>query len=110
MLIKRIRTRTRPSTDIPWVWTDDETNQAIVDTTNLEQSLVESGVISSISVNVSEDGLTHVKEYSFSSIVNLVSYKRQTVELDASTGYLTNELQHFANNGITFTTAYVFER
>jgi len=110
MLIKRIRTRTRPSTDISWGWSDDETNQILVQTTNLEYSLVQSGVISSISNIISEDGLTHRKEYTFSSIENLVSYERQTVELDASTGYLTNYLQHLANNGITFTAAYVFER
>ena len=109
MLIKRIRTKIRPNTTISWSWTDDVLNEIIRQNDDLEYSLVQSGVISSISNIISEDGLTHRKEYTFSSIENLVSCEKQMVDLDASTGCLANYLQHYLDNGITYTTSYVFE-
>jgi hypothetical protein len=110
MLIKRTRTKTRLSTDIAWEWTDDFQNEIIQQVKHLEESLIDSGVISSISSNISDDGLTHIKEHVFSSIENLVYFEKQTLDLDVSTGNLTNFLQHNSNHNITFTAAYVFEQ
>ena len=108
MLIKRIRTKTRPSTDISWEWADDS-NSALAEINALQQSMIESGLIHFITGSSSEDGLTHTQEMHFTSIENYVNYEKQYIDLSYNNGEFFNSCKYLLDNGITHTASYIFE-
>jgi hypothetical protein len=107
MKIKRIKTLTRPSTDISWSWTTD--NDTIMQSQVLTTSLIESEIISFTSVNLSEDGLTRTQEMHFDTVENYASFLKQSIDLDYTNGNLVNDFQHMANNNIVMTQTFTFE-
>jgi hypothetical protein len=109
MLVKKIRTKTRPNTSIPWTWTTDENNEIILEETEFENSCLNSGLIHSINSTISEDELTHTKEYNYTSIDNMIEQEKQDVNLNSNAANKKNYLQHFADNNITWTTSYSIE-
>jgi len=108
MLIKRIRTKTRPSINIEWNWVD-ETNEIVIQMDTLEQALLDNGIIHAVFSTVSEDELTVTKELQFTSIENYVSYEKQHSELQYSNGDFINSVQYMINNGIAHTASYTFK-
>ena len=111
MLVKRIKTKTRPSTDISFNWDSQHIHDDIVLQLNeLNYRSVESGLIAYISDTMSEDALTLTQEMQFTSIQNCIDYDKQLYDLDYSNGSLLLSLQYFLDNGITHTVSYVFEK
>ena len=108
MKIKRIKTLTRPSTDIAWEWAD-RTSEIIIQLQSLTTSLIESEIISFVSLNFSEDGLSTTLEMHFDTVENYVSFLKQTVDLGYSNNYLVYDFQHMANNNIVMTQTITFE-
>lgn len=109
MLIKKIRTKTRSNTSIPWDWTTDVNNEIQREDDEFENSCLNSGLIHSINSTISEDELTHTKEYNYTSIDNMIEHEKQDTALVSTSGSKKNFLQHFADNNITWTTSYSIE-
>ena len=108
MLIKRIKTKVRPTANIPWGWAESE-NEIIIQLFNLEQSLIDSGIIHATFVTTSDDELTVTKELQFTSIENYVNYEKQWFDLSHDSGDFSNSTQYFIDNNITHTVSYIFE-
>jgi hypothetical protein len=108
MLIKRIRTMNLPSSSVSWDWADGN-NTVIAQMAQLEESLLNSGVILFVTSNISDDGLTNTKEVHFTSIENFINYEKQVLDLSYNNGDLYNSVQYLMNNGITHTLHYIFE-
>ena len=109
MLIKRIKTKVRPTADIPWAWAGSE-NEINIQLFNLEQSLIDSGIIHATFVITSDDELTVTKELQFTSIENYVNYEKQWFDLSHDSGDFSNSTQYLIDNNITHTVSYIFEK
>ena len=111
MKIKRIKTLTRPSTDIlwesDWAINNPELNaerQAYV------QSQVSSGLISFVSNSESDDGLTTHTEMHFDSVNNFVTFLSEGSTYDLNNGYAESELNHWVDNNITHSQTFIYEK
>ena len=108
MLIKRIRTKTRPSTDIPWGVPEYEDYNLVAEN-NLTDLFFQDGTLISKNDTESEDGLSFVQETHFTSVENLATFLKKSYDLGYDTGNLIKDYQHFINHGITVIETYIFE-
>jgi hypothetical protein len=106
MLIKRIRTKTRPSTDISYTHNYGDEDECAV----YRDSCIVNGNISSRTLQYSEDDLTQIEEIKFSSIENCIVYDKTIYDIDYANGKLLQSLQYMADNSLTHTISYVFEQ
>ena len=105
MLIKRIRTKTRPSTNISYIHDYGGQDESEV----YRDSCIENGIIHSRVLESSEDDLSLVEEIQFTSIENCINYEKTINDLEYNNGSLLTSLQYMLDNGITHAVSYVFE-
>jgi hypothetical protein len=98
-----------PSLSVSWDW-GDENNTILAQMAQLEESLINSGVIHFSTCSISQDGLTNTKEIHFRSIENFINYEKQVLDLSYNNGDLYNSVQYLMNSGISHTLHYIFEQ
>jgi hypothetical protein len=108
MLIKRIRTKTRPSTDIAWGVPEYEDYNTTAED-NLNDLLFQDGTLNYMNNTESEDCLSLVQETHFTSVENLAIFLKKSYDVGYDTGNLIKDYQHFITYGITVIETYIFE-
>ena len=110
MLIKRIKTKTRPSIDtsINYNWNSNYDDLELQNN-NFYSSSLENGLIYSVVNFLNESELTLTEERHFTSIQNCIDFEKQLYDVEYNNGSLAISLQYMLDNNITHTVSYVFE-